>query len=311
MRAMCVNHTTRKKTNNENQQTNKLCDRRRYSHRSVWRTHGAAKSHASFSIVKDNSISTQTVPTCFSTMSMFSSRIPRSDGELLSPAEMATMQFPVSLPNQRFALISCVGPSTKPKCAHLALRIYGTFCTFEEAERAAETAVKKGYNLFDLDIVEIDQGFFPLPPPGDAETDVKYADDTLNAIMKSHSDSIEERKTRVRERAEQKLDTRTSAEVFGDLVTQEARRLFDEWKSTGSSERDSDELKDRLGSRLEELKQEIVEKMDQLENDGKSQPRRAPKKGSPLSGAKFKPSGKVDTSDGVVMPPVRINVRPK
>lgn len=152
-----------------------------------------------------------------------------------SPQELATLEFPVHLPNQNFALISYAGPDTVPAMRNgFGLRIYGTFASFDEADRAASRAQEKGFTLFDLDIVEINHGFFPLPPPRDDDIpEVGYCNDRLAAIMQGHKDHLEKGNKRVEERAEREADTRTSEEVFQDMVLESAQKLFDEWKKSG------------------------------------------------------------------------------
>jgi hypothetical protein len=169
-----------------------------------------------------------------------------------TPEQLAKLPFPVSIPNQNFALISYVGPNTKPMCDEWAIRIYGTFGTFSEACEAADEAQECGYNYFDLDVVDIAHGFFPMPPPSDADIDVlKYKQEKLNTLLGKHKNKMMQGSEQVSGRAEGKADTRSVVEVFDKMVATEAIRLFKEWKNNGKTE-SKEVIKKKLKKRYEE-----------------------------------------------------------
>lgn len=173
--------------------------------------------------------------------------------DLMSPKELAFAKFPVNIPNQNFALISYAGPRTIPANGIWALRIYGTFATFDEASRVADEAQDEGFDMFDIDIVEINQGFFPMPPPSDEDLDVvKYKDKRMMELMGGHRDKVQDGNAEVIRRADQKTDkVETVADVFDNMVTAEAIRLFKEWKKRGKTERRA-VIKEKLNHRFKE-----------------------------------------------------------
>jgi hypothetical protein len=128
-----------------------------------------------------------------------SSFIPTSCADVasvsLTPEELATLPFPVQLRGQNYALISCVAPpgwGTKRTANTLAMRIYGTFETTEQAQTVMKRAMSLGFTFFDLHIVDLSLGFFPLPPPEgfDPEIPTTYDHPVLTEVMKGHRDII-------------------------------------------------------------------------------------------------------------------------
>ena len=153
-----------------------------------------------------------------------------------SPAKMANMPFPVFQPNQNYMLCSVIGPNTVPSCKSWAIRVYGTFATAGEADKCADEALEKGYTLFNLETVVINQGFIPMPPPGDEDIPaVRYAKEQacLHKLMTGHRELLTSGSNRVESRADAELDDRSTVDVFDNMVTRGAKQMFEEWKETG------------------------------------------------------------------------------
>lgn len=163
-------------------------------------------------------------------------------------AELAVLDFPVSLRNQNYALLSYVGPNTIPASGGFAIRIYGTFASYAEAEACAVKAMKNGYNLFDLDIVDIQNGFFPLPPPPDSDVDLTYSNDKLAKIMQRHKNAVNNGSRNVVKRAESDEVRETVEQQFESRVTSEALQLFKEWKKKGRADGHKT-IKQKVGKR--------------------------------------------------------------
>jgi len=152
-----------------------------------------------------------------------------------TPSELITLDFPVNLPNQNYAIISYVAEHTKPSASWWGMRIYCTCATTDEAERIVEKARSNGYTEFDLFIVDIAHGFFPMPPPDDADiANLKYSDDILNEIMVGDQGSRVASSKQVMSRAEAELAKTTVEDEFKRQVHIEALELFEEWKQGGS-----------------------------------------------------------------------------
>jgi hypothetical protein len=135
-------------------------------------------------------------------------------------ARMAlTAPFPVSIPNQNFTVISYLGPCTKPSQPWFGLRIYGTFATEDEAAAAITTAQSKGFTEWDMYIVDTSRGFFPLPPPCDADMmQVEYQNNTLTSLMRGYLDVVKMSNDRVQRRAQASMDNRSIEEVFNEMA---------------------------------------------------------------------------------------------
>ena len=149
--------------------------------------------------------------------------------------EILDEDFPVNIPNQSFALISYLGPKTNPSASWYGLRIYGTFSTIDEATRAAKTARDRGFNSWDLFIVDIFHGFFPMPPPCDsAITDVQYHSDILTQLMQKDRDDMNESSKRVAQRAAGEVQVKSASELMTELA-EAALTEFQQTKELGRS----------------------------------------------------------------------------
>lgn len=136
-----------------------------------------------------------------------------------SPGDLLTEEFPVNIPNQNYALLSYLGPATQPSGSWFGLRIYGTFASVEEANRAADKARQRGYNHWDLFVVDIHHGFFPMPPPCDSSiADVQYTSDVLTKLMRRDQDEVKESNDRVTQRAEEEVEVKSSTELLTEMA---------------------------------------------------------------------------------------------
>lgn len=114
-----------------------------------------------------------------------------------TPEEMASLPFPCHPDRQKFAIISCVAPpgwGTKRTANVLAFRVYGIYETEEEADKQMKKAYGMGYTYFDMFVVDIRDGFIPLPPPTEAGVVPKtfYGNKILEEIMRGHRDLVNE-----------------------------------------------------------------------------------------------------------------------
>lgn len=211
-----------------------------------------------------------------------------------NPEELATMPFPVNTVNQNWAIISFVGPETAPRSKDWALRIYGTYASLSEAEADCKKALEAGYDLFDLDIVDISHGFFPIPPPSDREVGaVDYGNDRLNEIMGEHKQTMLDRDERVAARAEAEVDTRSPVEVFESMVTENALRLFKEWKAAGRVN-----TAKTIKQKLEKRFKEGIDKVTREVHGGETV--------APLSAAESREAHKEAIKNGLITAPTAL-----
>jgi hypothetical protein len=245
-----------------------------------------------------------------------------------TPAQLSVLPFPVKVPNQQWALISCVGPHSHPSCDFLALRIYGTFASFEEADDAATKAQTAGYDLFDLDIVDISHGFFPLPPPADADIGdgVTYSDKVLQQLMSEHKNILQDKNDRMHVRADEKVDARPPIDVFEDMVTKESMKLFNEWQLKGEVDTKANiktKLNARFKSNIDTIRQDALGTTDEITEMTAAERKEAhatcTSKGIWSRGIQYNgKSTKVTVLDqiandphGVLLPPMRVMPRAK
>lgn len=133
--------------------------------------------------------------------------------------DLLTEEFPINIPNQSYALISYLGPDTLPSASWFGLRIYGTFATMDEANRAATKARDKGFTNWDLFVVDICHGFFPMPPPCEsAITDVQYDSEVLTKLMKRDQQDVNDAKERVASRASGEVYVKSASDTINELA---------------------------------------------------------------------------------------------
>lgn len=145
-----------------------------------------------------------------------------------SGGDLLVEEFPVNIPNQNYALISYLGPKTLPSASWFGLRIYGTFSTMDEANRAATKARDKGFTNWDLFVVDICHGFFPMPPPCEsAITDVQYDSEVLTKLMKQDQKDVNDAKERVASRAAGEVQLKSASDTIDELA-QTAYKVFND-----------------------------------------------------------------------------------
>lgn len=92
----------------------------------------------------------------------------------------------VSVPGQRFALVSFVGPDhcLRQKNEKLGMKIRGCFNSMAEAGEHAKALMEQD-TLVDIYVVEVGQWALIPPDPGAVES-VEYKDKMLDDLMKGH-----------------------------------------------------------------------------------------------------------------------------
>jgi hypothetical protein len=86
--------------------------------------------------------------------------------------------------NQKFALVTIVGPNMSQKCDTWALKVRGVANTLEEAKSMCQRLMKIDNNY---DIYTVDVGkFFPLTVEPHDVQDIEYSNTELNNLIKSY-----------------------------------------------------------------------------------------------------------------------------
>ena len=91
---------------------------------------------------------------------------------------------PIKIPEQNFALISVVSPSSSQQYVSCALKIRGVFNTEKEAQKHANTLMQLDSN-FDVFLVEMNK-WLPIPPEMDKIDDQVYQDKKLNDLIQGY-----------------------------------------------------------------------------------------------------------------------------
>jgi len=171
--------------------------------------------------------------------------------DTMTPEELLRAPFPVDTGKHEFAIISYVGPRTTPKTpGWMGVRIYCTCPSFEEAERICKKAQERGFSHFDLFIVAIGEGFFPLPPPPDAAiANLCYSDEVLNELVVRDQRDREEASKKVEARASEDMTVSSVNEAFDKCVSDTALRLFEDWKASGQPD-DAETVSTKLAGEL-------------------------------------------------------------
>lgn len=89
-----------------------------------------------------------------------------------------------SIPSQKYALISIVGPNTRQKCDVWGLKIRGVADSLDSAKALSKRIMKldKDYDIYTVDIGK----FFPLAVEPHDVADVEYENQQLNELIKSY-----------------------------------------------------------------------------------------------------------------------------
>ena len=141
----------------------------------------------------------------------------------------------ITVPGQKYALISVVSPQSKQKNDLCGLKIRGVFNNREEGERHAQRLQKTDttFNIYLVDMYK----WLLIPPDDDQIEDHEFAETKLNEIVKGHKEQqilskqfFEERKMeemedamkRVKEAEEAKNgEGSSSSNVQEEIVTDE------------------------------------------------------------------------------------------
>lgn len=91
---------------------------------------------------------------------------------------------PIKIPEQNFALISVVSPSSSQQYVSCALKIRGVFSTEKEAQKHANTLMQLDGN-FDVFLVEMNK-WLPIPPEMDKIEDQVYQNKKLNDLIQGY-----------------------------------------------------------------------------------------------------------------------------
>lgn len=95
----------------------------------------------------------------------------------------------ITVPGQRYALLSFVGPEAPQKSDKFAIKIRGVFGTIEDASRHAKKLIAADGAVH---IYTVETGkWLLLPPPTEQIDNQEYAEEQLNTIMKTYYESRE------------------------------------------------------------------------------------------------------------------------
>jgi len=128
---------------------------------------------------------------------------------MFTPRELLDMPFILRDSRQNWAIVSIIGPgySKNVRISEFAMQICRVCDTKDQADRLCEEAMKSGYDKFDLFVLDISNGFFPLCPPennSEYET-VRYTNQPfLEKIMGNHRNQVAQDFVRVEERSKMK-----------------------------------------------------------------------------------------------------------
>ena len=91
--------------------------------------------------------------------------------------------------NQKYTLVSIVGPNYSQACKMYAFKARGTAGSMEDANKLAEK-IKAYDDKFDIHVIETGK-FVPLTLDPSKAKDVKYQNDQLNEMIKNYHDETE------------------------------------------------------------------------------------------------------------------------
>lgn len=106
----------------------------------------------------------------------------------LNIGEVNAEPDPITVPGQKYALISIVSPESNQKSKHLAMKLSGVFPDEESAKTHAQKMMKIN-PAFDIYVLEM-YNWVCLPPDND-NLPSEYGDERLNDLMKGYKEQRE------------------------------------------------------------------------------------------------------------------------
>jgi hypothetical protein len=166
-----------------------------------------------------------------------------------------------SLPGQKYAIVSIVGPNSNQKCDVWGLKIRGVSDTLDKA-KAMIKRIYKFDNNYDMYIVDVGK-FFPLNVnPLDVQ-DVEYENEQLNLLVKNY---LENREAATQHWHERKNEMMKEAIREGKLAGQkELSEKKEHPIAVLQRKRDNEEKIKDLQERLDSANSDLKSTMDKLE----------------------------------------------
>ena len=111
---------------------------------------------------------------------------------------------PITVPGQKYALVSFVSPTGNQKADKMAMKLRGCFQTIEEAREHAKhlSSMDKSFDVY---IVEM-YNWVAIPPNPDDIQDQEHQDQWLNNFVKGHKEEQLKAKKHFEERKQEMLD---------------------------------------------------------------------------------------------------------
>lgn len=119
------------------------------------------------------------------------------------PKQLFLAEDSVTVPGQRFALLSIVGPDQPQKTDKWGIKIRGVFSTREEANAHVKRVIEAD-PLFDVFLVDMYRWLL-IPPDRSQIEDVEYQETYLNNLVRGHYENQRRAKQIFEERKQQIL----------------------------------------------------------------------------------------------------------
>ena len=111
---------------------------------------------------------------------------------------------PITVPGQKYALVSFVSPTGNQKADKLAMKIRGCFQTIEEARQHAKHLSEMDRS-FDVYVVEM-YNWLAIPPNPEEIADQEHQDKWLNDFVKGHKEEQMKAKKHFEERKSEMME---------------------------------------------------------------------------------------------------------
>lgn len=136
--------------------------------------------------------------------------------------------------NQRYALISIIGPDSPQKHDQCAIKIYGTFSEQDEANKHAQKLreIEPNFNIY---LVEM-YNWLAIPPDPNTIEDQDYTDKTLNEIVKGHIQNQRD--------AAKEFEVRKAEMIENAIKESEQRKEESKEESKGESSSVADKIEE-------------------------------------------------------------------
>lgn len=130
----------------------------------------------------------------------------------------------ITVPGQKYALVSFVSPESNQKCKHIAMKLSGVFSSQEEAGKHAKRLMDIN-PLFDIYVMEMYN--WAVVPPNAEQIDSEWGDERLDSLMKGYKEQRINAHAELQKRKSEAVKHPSEVEAAGNELEQTPTELME------------------------------------------------------------------------------------